>query len=451
MSTVDLAPTIASLAGVDLRKPVDGRDLAADMRTDASRSADRSTPRRNIRPRSAGASWRRCAPASTKLIAAPAPELYDLAAIPARRSTYLTTQRRAYRDLSARLEQLRATAVAACRPRVDAETRAKLASLGYVAPAATSASAKRDPKTVAPLFRAFEEAHGADQRRPRARCRCASLEQLVRDDPANHVFRGTLARALRQSGDVRAPSRSYRRGGRAGAERCGRLVQPRGGAPGKRQRARRRDRAGRGGQARSGNRPEMHNVRGIALAEAGNLAEAEKEFRATIAADPATRVRTTTSATSFRAMNRHDEAAEAYRKAIELAPRYADPLNGLGALLVAGRSGARGAAVFRRRAMHIAPDFYEAQLNRAIALQTAGDRMRRRPRSCGGFSARLPSAAALRCGRRSCVHKSFLATIATAVPTLIALRYISAQRFKTLSFKQEVDRCALVPCSSSVS
>ena len=32
MSTTDLAPTIASLAGIPFAKPVDGRDLSADLR-----------------------------------------------------------------------------------------------------------------------------------------------------------------------------------------------------------------------------------------------------------------------------------------------------------------------------------------------------------------------------------------------------------------------------------
>jgi len=71
-------------------------------------------------------------------------------------------------------------------------------------------------------------------------------------------------------------------------------------------------------------------------------------------------------------MNRDAEAGEAYRKAIEVAPRYADPLNGAGALLVAGGQ-AREAIPYFDAALQLSPDFYEAQLNRAIALQVAGD------------------------------------------------------------------------------
>ena len=84
---------------------------------------------------------------------------------------------------------------------MNAETRAKLASLGYVAPAQSTSGTKSDPKTVAPLFRAFEEAT-AMLNAGRARDAAAPLEQLVRADPTNHVFRETLARALKQNGDA---------------------------------------------------------------------------------------------------------------------------------------------------------------------------------------------------------------------------------------------------------
>src|SRR6266404_7947353 len=58
--------------------------------------------------------------------------------------------------------------------------------------------------------------------------------------------------------------------------------------------------------------------------------------------------------------------------ALPISPRYADPLNGLGALLVAGGR-AREAIPYFDAALQIGPDYYEAQLNRAIALQVAGD------------------------------------------------------------------------------
>jgi arylsulfatase A-like enzyme/Tfp pilus assembly protein PilF len=374
VSTVDLAPTLASLAGVAFPSPLDGRDLAADLRKGRE---PQSAPMyaETLYPATFG--WSEISSmrlVSTKLISAPAAELYDLQRDPKETINLLTNQRRAYRDLSMRLEQLRATAVASSPSTVDAETRAKLASLGYVAPARSPAQstsgAKRDPKTAAPLFRTFEEAT-AMLNAGRGREATTSLEQLVRDDPANHVFRETLARALRQSGDVARAIALYRQAVALAPNDADSwynlavALQESGNA---------REGAIALAEAakRDPNRPEIHNIRGTALAEAGNLREAEKEFRATIAADPRNARAYNNLGNVLSAMNRHDDAAGAYRKAIDLAPRYADPLNGLGAMLVSdGHAG--DALPYFDRAMQIAPDYYEAQLNRAVALQLSGD------------------------------------------------------------------------------
>jgi tetratricopeptide (TPR) repeat protein len=304
------------------------------------------------------------------VISAPAPELYDLQRDPGETANVLTAERRAYRDLSTRLDQLRATAVVSTPSTVDAETRAKLVSLGYVAPAGSGGGKKRDPKTVAPLFRTFEEAT-AMINAGRAAEAIAPLEQIVRDDPSNHVFRETLARAHRQSGDVTRAITLYREAVAlapndadawynlaAALQESGNAHE---GAMALAEAAR-----------RDPNRPEIHNIRGTALAEGGDLPGAEREFRATLSGDPRNARAYNNLGNVLRAMNRDTEAAEAYRNAIALSPRYADPLNGFGALLVAGGR-AREAIPYFDAALQIGPDFYEAQLNRAIALQVSGD------------------------------------------------------------------------------
>jgi len=75
-------------------------------------------------------------------------------------------------------------------------------------------------------------------------------------------------------------------------------------------------------------RPELHNIRRDRPCRAGRLLAAEKEFRATIAADPRNARAYNNLGNVLRAMNRLAEAAEAYRKAIELA-RVTPTLNGL--------------------------------------------------------------------------------------------------------------------------
>ena len=104
------------------------------------------------------ASLRRSA---SKLIAAPSPELYDLDRDPGETVNVLTVERRAYRDLTTRLDQLRATAVASTATAVDAETRAKLASLGYVAPSTVDQCARRAIRKRSSLF----SAHSKKRRR----------------------------------------------------------------------------------------------------------------------------------------------------------------------------------------------------------------------------------------------------------------------------------------------
>jgi choline-sulfatase len=370
VSTVDLAPTVASLAGVPFPKPVDGRDLSAGLR------AGHEPPAAPVYAETqypATFGWSELASmrlAAAKVISAPSPELYNLQNDPGETVNVLTVERRAYRDLAGRLDQLRTTAVASSPSIVDAETRAKLASLGYVAPAGSTGGTRRDPKTVVHLFRTFEEAT-AMINAGRARDAIASLEQIVRDDPANHVFRETLARALRQSGDVTRAIALYRQAvalapNDADAwynlavtlEESGNMKE---GFVALAEAAK-----------QDPGRPEIHNIRGAALAEKGDLSSAEKEFRAAIAGDPRNARAYNNLGNVLRAMNRDAEAAEAYRKAIELAPRYADPFNGLGALLVAGGR-AREAIPYFDAALQNGPGFYEAQLNRAIALQVAGD------------------------------------------------------------------------------
>jgi lipoprotein NlpI len=55
-----------------------------------------------------------------------------------------------------------------------------------------------------------------------------------------------------------------------------------------------------------------------------------------------------------------------------LAPRYAEPLNGLGTLEVE-RDRPRAALPYFERALILAPGYHEVRLNRAIAQDLAGD------------------------------------------------------------------------------
>jgi len=306
-----------------------------------------------------------------KLIAGVTAELFDLRRDPSESVNRWSDDRRTYRALAAQLDALRATAVAARAATVDAETRRKLASLGYIAPTgATNAGSTRDPRAMAALVRRYEEAMWTINA-GRARDAIAPLEQLVRDDPSNHVFRETLARALRQSGDAKRALALYREAV---------ALAPRD-ADSWYNLAAALEESGNASEAEMAieeaakidpHRPELHNMRGAALAERGDLAGAAAEFRQTLSADPRNARAWNNYANVLRASGQEDEAAAAYAKAIEIAPSYADALNGMGAMLVQ-KGRAREALRYFDAALQAAPDLYEAQLNRAIALQVGGD------------------------------------------------------------------------------
>lgn len=366
VSTIDVAPTLAAAAGVPMTGALDGvdvltnapaRDLYAETEYPAQFGwSDLTSLRRG----------------AMKLIRAPQPEVYDLARDPKETANQLDAQRRLYRELLAKLDGILTTAVATNATGVDEETRAKLASLGYIAPSGRAhGGTGASPAAMAPAFREFEEAHRLMQLN-RSEDAVRVMEKLVVADPQNAVFRGSLAKAWRQRGDLKRAIELYRDAAgqtpddpeawynlAAAFQEAGDQSKAMA-AIGE---ALRRDER----------RPEAHNVLGIALAATGKLEAAKGEFDRAIAIDPHNARAFNNRGNVEHALHRPAGAEEAYRKAIELAPRYADPLNGLGALLVENDR-PRDALPFFDRAIALAPDYYEARLNRGVALAVAGDR-----------------------------------------------------------------------------
>jgi arylsulfatase A-like enzyme/Tfp pilus assembly protein PilF len=361
VSTADVAPTIARLAGLGLG---DGDLLGKRSPIYAETEYPATLGWKPLASLRAG---------DAKLIAGVTSELFDLRADPAESVNRLDADRRTFRTLSSSLDALRATAVPAKSTAVDEETRRKLASLGYVAPAGGSSGEAKDPRTMTALFRRYEEALWTINS-GRAREAVAPLEQLLRDEPSNHVFRETLARALRQSGDAVRAVALYREAVALAPQdadawyNLAAALQESG-------EAREAQTAIDEAAKRDPARPDLHNLRGVALAERGELAEAEGEFRQVVGVDPNNARAWNNLGNVLRDSGREDDAIQTYEKAAAAAPRYADPLNGIGAILVQ-KGRAREAIRYFDSALAIAPDFYEAALNRAVALSVAGDRAR---------------------------------------------------------------------------
>ncbi len=374
VSTVDLAPTLAALAGVPMSGALDGESLEMTVRNgDLPRAtsiyAETEYPVqfgwRDLTSMRAG---------NLKVIRAPRAEVYDLARDPHEAVNQLDAERRTYGDLVARLDAIAATAVKATPSGLDEETRSKLASLGYVAPSGNVTGrhdgARASPAQMIPLFRRFEEGRRLLQLQRGDEARRV-LEGLVAADPQNAVFRASLAHAWRQGGDLARAIELYRE---AIAEtpddpeawyNLATAFQEGGDQP-------KAAEAIRAALARDERRPEAHNVLGIALASAGKLDDAQREFERAMAIDPLNARACNNLGNIDRSRNRPEDAEAAYRKAIALAPRYADPLNGLGALFVQANR-PRDALPLLDRAIALSPNFYEARLNRAVALAVAGE------------------------------------------------------------------------------
>jgi choline-sulfatase len=372
VSLADIAPTVAGLAGVALRGALDGRDLSASLR-DRKEPPTADLYSETEYPALYGwsplAAMRR---GTYKYIAAPAPELYELARDPHETRNVLNDERRMMRALDADIRALRASAVAPPKSGLDAETLAKLASLGYVGgTAAARPDAQRpDPKQMVPLFRKFEEANWAtnDKRLDEA---ASTLEALVRQDPPNPVFRGALAKVERQRGHTRRAIELYRDAVAYAPDDAQSWYNLASALQESGDLAHAAD-AAREVLRRDAQHADAHNVLGIVLLDQRNPAGALDEFQRAIAVDPRNARAYNNIGNVARAMHRDADAEAAFRKAIELGPSYADPLNGLGALDIDRNRYADAIACFDR-ALRIAPSYSEARLNRAVALQLSGD------------------------------------------------------------------------------
>lgn len=192
VSLVDVFPTVLSLAGVEAGASVHGRSLLPLMfhptAKDAAYAYSESMPPQLQFGWSALHSLRS---PRYKLIQAPRPELYDLAADPREETNVFEQHRGIARSMGDELDRLIAeTSRGAPEPEaanLDKETVERLAALGYVGaskPPAKGADPSRlaDPKDKLPVFIAVQRAGelmGQDEHAAAA----ADLEKALREEP----------------------------------------------------------------------------------------------------------------------------------------------------------------------------------------------------------------------------------------------------------------------------
>ncbi len=145
-----------------------------------------------------------------RLIVAPRPELYDVAADPAETHNLITEQRGEARRLRRALEALEAgfTRRRADEPPADPRLDAQLRSLGYLQ-AASGVEGTLDPKDGIRLLAELDEASRLMAAGDAAGA-VALLEGLVAKNPGNVPFRSRLAAAQLAAGRNDAAVASYR-------------------------------------------------------------------------------------------------------------------------------------------------------------------------------------------------------------------------------------------------
>jgi choline-sulfatase len=374
---VDLAPTIASLLGVSWPtppSPTNGRDLTPALLAGREPAAADLYAESEY-PRLFGwapmAALRRGA---DKFVWAPEPELFDLATDPAEANNLVDARRRDASAMKSAVDALRTGALDRSTAQPDEESRRQLAALGYASGSSSEAAAGRaapDPKRMAPLFARLENARQSMETGRVAEA-AEELTRLVAADPANPVFRGTRAMALRRLGQSDEALAELERSLGDGPGQLQTLFDLAATlhAAGKRHEA---ERVLRELLRRDPDFAEARNTLGVLRLEAGAPADAAGEFERTLRLDPGNANAANNLGNALRALGRREEAERAYRRALELAADWADPWNGLGALLV--ETGRLDEAIHAfERTLQLDPRRHEARLNRAIAFDTAGRR-----------------------------------------------------------------------------
>jgi choline-sulfatase len=363
--TVDLLPTLLARLGLPAPR-VDGADLLAGP---GARAAYAET----LYPEAFGwAGLRSYRDRALKLIDAPRPELYDLAADPGE-------MRNVAGERPGDVERLRRALTAAREGErrsvgpADPQVAERLRALGYVGGAPRtdpSSGPRRDPKDALPLWQSFEAAMAAQAAgRPQEALRL--LRGLVAQDPGNSTFRRNLATELRRQGAEAEAARTLAElveivpeDPHAWHERAVALA-----AVGQLDDAvAAEDRA----LGLDSGLVEAHNHRGILEARRGRPEEARRSFQAAVEVDPNNPRAWNNLGNAQRALRRPDDAAVAYRRAAELAPGDPDPINGLGVLAVQAGDMEQAAALFAQ-ALEREPRYAEAGLNLAFVEARRGD------------------------------------------------------------------------------
>jgi len=189
VSLVDVAPTIAALAGLPTFD-ADGQNLQIS----ALRSPTADTRSPTSSPRSLYSEsfaplldfgWsplRAIRRGNLKYIAAPRPELYDLSADPGETRNLVDAQPSRAADLAGQVDAISSATLTAAAAVMDGDARARLQALGYVGARAAGGAVRADPKDRREIAARIAEVTSGELQGPLLE---RALRDLVRDDPGN--------------------------------------------------------------------------------------------------------------------------------------------------------------------------------------------------------------------------------------------------------------------------
>jgi Flp pilus assembly protein TadD len=206
VTLADMAPTLARASGLP---PFDADGAAIDLRSGGGLSGDRALYAESFAPLLdfGWAPLRSLRRGRLKLIAAPRPELYDVAADADERQNVIEARAADARELTSRIDRIAAPDLPAQRTPVDRDTAARLRALGYFgsggSPAATARPDPKDRIAIASRLAAVTsgEARGADAER--------ALRAVLQEDSGNPQAHLRLGFLLAESGRCTEAERHF--------------------------------------------------------------------------------------------------------------------------------------------------------------------------------------------------------------------------------------------------
>jgi tetratricopeptide (TPR) repeat protein len=371
----DVAPTILDLVGAPALSSNSGRSLvramAGEPGTPPAVYAETLAPELQM-------NWARLRSVRDerwKLIEAPTSELYDLQQDPGERNNRAAAQPQTVRALADALARIAgAEQGAMSQTAVDAETRSRLAALGYIGagsgtPARGDLAARRDPKDFILVFNRLNEATRLTRERRYAEA-LPVLRGAIAKDPQNAFARqalGNVYAGLNQPAKAIEEYRAYLN-----------LVPPVAYVHhlvainylklGQQEKA--LDEAA-AALAIDPKFADAHILRGSVFESRGRLDEAIVEFRAAAESDPAKTMIRLDLAKVLTEAGHFDEAEREYDTILRLAPDTPPALADLGALRMKQERLDEARAMLQR-ALAGNSDLPEARFNLAVLDERQG-------------------------------------------------------------------------------